>query len=344
MHTLFICGTKLTSVHGIAGNKDARTGDKEAGVQKIFDADKVQKDINAQVQITQTFGREASKAVGDYAAAQRKALQDQIKNAGTPEEKARAEKDIKDVNMQERALNILVAGITGMAGSMVTKEALSAAGEKMRELMIEDSKKFPGVVDSTGTVLNNLSGTSAGVNGDGVKLGGIRVDLDLLCGPASERCAVQRNSDGTKVIDENGKLKLDLNAQGQVRFDAEDEKGKPIAIADFLKTPEGQKMVGLTGGVQGGKGMLFGMPYQAGSWQDKLIESFSGTHDMIGGKLSGLYDSQGNIRRVMTDTERSIYDKAITTTAIPLTTPFAMAQAMPPEIWKAISILLGGAK
>ncbi len=46
----------------------------------------------------------------------------------------------------------------------------------------------------------------------------------------------------------------------------------------------------------------------------------------------------------MTDTERGIYDKAITTTAIPLTTPFAMAQAMPPEIWKAISILLGGAK
>ena len=103
-------------------------------------------------------------------------------------------------------------------------------------------------------------------------------------------------------------------------------------------------MVGLTGGVQGGKGMLFGTPYQAGSWQDKLIESFSGTHDMIGGKLSGLYDNQGNIRRGMTDTERGIYDKAITTTAIPLTTPFAMAQAMPPEIWKAISILLGGAK
>ena len=129
-----------------------------------------------------------------------------------------------------------------------------------------------------------------------------------------------------------------------MRFNAEDENDKPISIADFLKTPEGQKMVGLTGGVQGGKGMLFGMPYQAGSWQDKLIESFSGTHDMIGGKLSGLYDSQGNIRRGMTDTERSIYDKAITTTAIPLTTPFAMAQAMPPEIWKAISILLWGAK
>jgi hypothetical protein len=31
-----------------------------------------------------------------------------------------AEQAIKDVNMQERALNILVAGLTGMAGSIVT--------------------------------------------------------------------------------------------------------------------------------------------------------------------------------------------------------------------------------
>ncbi len=46
----------------------------------------------------------------------------------------------------------------------------------------------------------------------------------------------------------------------------------------------------------------FGTPYEAGSWQDKLIESFAGTHDMIGGKLSGLYDDQGNIKRGMSQT------------------------------------------
>ena len=42
-----------------------------------------------------------------------------------------AEQAIKDVNMQERALNILVAGLTGMAGSVVTKEVLSTVAEKM---------------------------------------------------------------------------------------------------------------------------------------------------------------------------------------------------------------------
>jgi hypothetical protein len=51
-----------------------------------------------------------------------------------------------------------------------------------------------------------------------------------------------------------------------------------------------------TGCVQGYKGTLFDEPYNAGSWQDKLIGSFAGTHDMIGGKLSGgVYDSQGGI-------------------------------------------------
>ncbi len=69
----------------------------------------------------------------------------------------------------------------------------------------------------------------------------------------------------------------------------QDANDNPISLDEFLETPEGQKMSGPTGGVQGYKGTLFGEPYKAGSWQDKLIESFAGTHDMIGAKLSGLY-------------------------------------------------------
>jgi len=44
-------------------------------------------------------------------------------------------------------------------------------------------------------------------------------------------------------------------------------------------------MAGLTGGIQDIKGTLFGIPYAAESWQDKLIEAFGGTHDLIGGSL-----------------------------------------------------------
>jgi filamentous hemagglutinin len=102
-------------------------------------------------------------------------------------------------------------------------------------------------------------------------------------------------------------------------------------------------MSGPTGGVQGMEGSLFGVYYQAGSWQDKLIEAFSGSHDMIGGKISGLYDEQGNAKRDMTNAEKFLYDRWAEV-AIPLASPFAFAETMPPEIWKAISIFLKAAR
>ena len=98
------------------------------------------------------------------------------------------------------------------------------------------------------------------------------------------------------------------------------------------------------GSVQGYKGTLFGTPYKGGSWQDKLIESFAVTRDMIGGKLSGLYDDQGKIKRGMSETEQTVYNKAVTTTAILPSVPFAAAQGLPPQVWNAIGILLGAAK
>ena len=58
--------TTTAGISGIAGNRAVRTGDKEAGIAKIFDAVSVQKNIDAQVQITQTFGQLAPKAVADF--------------------------------------------------------------------------------------------------------------------------------------------------------------------------------------------------------------------------------------------------------------------------------------
>jgi filamentous hemagglutinin len=65
---------------------------------------------------------------------------------------------------------------------------------------------------------------------------------------------------------------------------------------------------------------------------------------MIGGKMSGLYDEQGNIKRGMSDAEVAVYNKLVTTTAILPSMPFAAAQGLPPEVWKAIGILLKAAK
>ncbi|MCA3174670.1 MAG: hypothetical protein ING36_03875, partial [Burkholderiales bacterium] len=56
-----------SAISGMPGNTAARTGDAETGINKIFDADRVQKEINAQTQITQLFGQQASEAIGKYA-------------------------------------------------------------------------------------------------------------------------------------------------------------------------------------------------------------------------------------------------------------------------------------
>lgn len=85
------------------------------------------------------------------------------------------------------------------------------------------------------------------------------------------------------------------------------------------------------------------MPYEAGGWQDKLIEAFSGTHDMVGGKITGLYDDQGNIKRGMTGSESTGYDNLAAVAILP-SSPFAAASLLPPDVWNAIAIMLKVAK
>jgi hypothetical protein len=325
--------TTTAGISGVAGDTGKRTGDNAQGLAKIFDADKVRQEIQAQTQITQEFAKQASTAVQSYAQTQRKELQDQVKIANGAD-KVTLQKQLDDVNTQERVLNILVGAVTGLGQTAATKETLAAAADEMRALMIKDSSTFAGVVDGTGKKQSNNSGVSEGIKGDGVKLGGTRVDLDLLCGPDNSRCEIPKKPDGS--IDTSKPIVF----TGGKNTDGTSKQ----TLDEFLATDAGKEMRGLTGGVQGYKGTLFGKPYEAGSWEDKLIESFAGTHDMIGGKLTGLYDGQGNIKQGMSDAERAVYNYGVTTDAILPSIPFAAAQDLPPEVWNAISILLKAAK
>lgn len=323
---------------------DSQGNSTTAKVSPIFDADKVAKEIQAQVQITQAFSQQAYQAVGTYVQERRQNLQNQLKAATTAEEKAAIQAQLKELRIEEQVMNVLIGAVAGTGGVALAKESLSAAADQMRQLMIDDSKKFAGVIDAQGNALDNIAAESAGVRGDGSKVGGTRVDLDMLCGPMNERCARQQDANGNDILDQNGIPKLALNEQGFVVFNAKKSDGSIMGLNEFIKTSEGQKMIGPTGGIQGVQGTLFGKPYEPGSWQDKLIESFAGSHDYIGGSLTGLYDEQGNIRRGMSGTEKSIYDNLVTTSAIPVAAPFAASELLPPAVWQAISILLKGAK
>lgn len=328
----------------------------------IFDQERVQKEIEAQMKITQAFSQEAPRALATFAASKTQPYQDakdyelikerqeknilltdyelarlaELEMAGMTLEQAKttlndpqAKSDYENWNGNgnyRRAANIIIGAISGSttgASAAVTKESLSWAADQMRQMTLEDSSRFAGVVDSEGNELTNLSGISAGLHGDNNKLGGTRIDLDLLCGIDNTRCSTN----------EDGSLKL---IDGKIQFTAG-------SLTAFLETEEGKKMFGPTGGIQGWIGALFNIPYEAGSWQDKLIESFSGTHDHIGGKLSGLYDEQGNIRRGMTDKEQMIYN-AWSGIAIVPSSPFAFAELLTPEVWQALGVILKGSK
>lgn len=86
--------TTQAAISGMAGNTAARTGDAESGIAPIFDKERVQKEVDAQVKITAAFGKHAATAIGNYAAdqlaeAEKQQVQGQV--AQQQADKARSE-------------------------------------------------------------------------------------------------------------------------------------------------------------------------------------------------------------------------------------------------------------
>ena len=100
-------------------------------------------------------------------------------------------------------------------------------------------------------------------------------------------------------------------------------------------------MSGLSGGVQGLEGTMAGKPYAPNSFWDHMVESFAGTHDTIGGDITGLYDKQGNTTRGLTEAQKVVYN-AWSVIAIAPSAPFAMSEALPSEAWQVLDLLLRG--
>ncbi|WP_175188738.1 hypothetical protein [Achromobacter dolens] len=61
--------------------------------------------------------------------------------------------------------------------------------------------------------------------------------------------------------------------------------------------------------------------------------------DLIGGTVSGFYDEQGNAWRGLTPFQKGMYDTWTGIALLPAT-PFALSEALPPQAWKALDILL----
>ncbi|HEY0269291.1 MAG TPA: hypothetical protein VGC12_08670 [Methyloradius sp.] len=330
----------------------------------IFDQEKVERETQAQVEITKAFNQEAPKALASFAASKTQPYQDakdyehiksrqadgqelseyersrlaSLEASGMTTEKsqttlndpqAKADYDNWNGNGDYlRAANIIVAAIGGGttgAATAVTKESLSWAADQMRQKMIEDSMKFPGICVNENDCISNMSGSSVGVNGDGVKVAGGRIVLVDWCS-AGGKDACQK--------DLSTKSGYAENADGTVIFKPIDANGNSLTISQFID--QHQELRSPLGGVQGGAGqMALGIQfeYAAGSFWDKLAEAYVGTHDTLNSII--WCDELGNGRNLSRTLIGEIGEKTNLTNVI-VATPFAYSVLLPPEVWNVI--------
>jgi len=168
--------TTQATISGIAGNTAARTGDAETGIQKIFDADKVQKDVTAQVLITQTFGAQASKVVGDYAGKQSTTLKLQAgQTTDLDQKQALLDEAAKwDEGGTYRVLaHTVIGGLIGGTGGALGAGAAAYSAEHINTL----TESMPaGVKQALGAVV--ASGIGASVGGTAGAVAGFNEDLN----------------------------------------------------------------------------------------------------------------------------------------------------------------------
>lgn len=287
-------------------------------ISNNFDKDKVQQEINLQVNVTKEFRDNSQQLISNYTESRQADLRDQIKEAKTEDEKTELYAEIYKLQYQRRLLETLVNIISADPTVGITQGSLQLAATRMREESLANSRQSPGMVidEKTGQVINNVSYDSGYF--DGVKLGGVRLDTDTICGEGNARC----NNDG--------KGNLITDPSGNYTYKGDE---KYPTYQDFVnKSPEASNLYGPTGGfqpIEGGWYLPGGVviPYKSGSLSDMVVESFAGTHDYIGGEIWGWYGKDGN-----TSTNRTTFQNtastATTVTAIPVAAPFALADLL----------------
>ena len=143
-------GTTTAGISDIAGDQSVRTGDA-TGIERIFDQNKVQRDIDAQVAITAEFGKQASKAVGDFAGRKYNELKD-----SDPVEAAKW----SEGGAYRVALHAVVGGLSGGVQGAMGATAASAAAPSIEQLQqqFQSALQNSGLGEGAAKVLASLAG------------------------------------------------------------------------------------------------------------------------------------------------------------------------------------------
>ena len=300
--------------------------DSMGAVEKNFDKEKLLEDLNVQVRVTKDFRKNISKEVDRYfdkkqadLRLQREGIDQLLKGAQTKEEVDQLRKQIDQIDdhiyelqYSRHFANAVMDLVAANPKLPITQNTLRMANTYMRQQSVANSKLSPGITDGT-TTINNLSYSSGSF--DGYKLGGTRNNIVEICDRNNKFCKLDKTD-----IFNNYKFNESLSN---------------------LIHDQNKNLGGATGGFQPVKGSwLLGnyeIFYSAGSESDRVIESFAGVHDLIGGQIFGFYGNDGNT--INKSEIENIFSNITTTAAIPMSMPFALSDLIPEDVIEFLTSL-----
>ena len=240
--------TSTAGISGIAGDTGARTGDAETGIKPIFDAAKVKQDIQLQTAVTAEFGRNASKAVGDYA-------EKQLKKAKENNDKEGMDA-WKEGGSARVALHAVVGGLTlgaqGAIGAVGSQVVIDQIGQAIKESDLPLPLKTT-LVAVAGTAIGVATGGAAGATtafnattNNYLKHTELKTKQEQLAACTDDACRKEVNSQWDKVSQErNAEMVSSCLSSGAAQCHANiDQMNLDLAQ---LKASGGDYSKGITG-------------------------------------------------------------------------------------------------
>ncbi|CAN7363296.1 hemagglutinin repeat-containing protein [Variovorax paradoxus] len=146
-----------SGISGVAGNASVRTGVDSTNALQMTDRTRAMRDVQAQIQITAAFGREATTAAATYA--DRQAV---LARQGSNEEEARKWDEGGAYRVAlHAAIGLLTGNLSGAAGSTLSATALPEIGEMIADMGLPDTVRVA-LTQVAGLALGSATGGVAG--------------------------------------------------------------------------------------------------------------------------------------------------------------------------------------
>ncbi|MGL5632255.1 MAG: hemagglutinin repeat-containing protein, partial [Azovibrio sp.] len=240
--------TTYAAISGIAGKEEARTGDKESGIEKIFDADEVERKLKAKVETTHMFGQLAPKAVAEFAQSQYDQIVDQAKALAESDPEQSKALFAEAARWNEggayrvalhTALGGLAGGMEGALGAGATAQAADLLSQLQDNLAssLKDAGMDGSLANAAGSLIAKITAAGlgnalGGTPGAGM---GLNVEANNRQLHDSEKERIKKLSQETGISEE----RLEAAACAKVNCWAQYSSELPEFMEGLLKAQRG---------------------------------------------------------------------------------------------------------